>query len=98
MKRLLVLAVALAILIGGGSAAVRAQPLERLDLETRHRLIAFYSGLAARQPDVAPEVEVSPRPTNPLGVNTFLEQDVTFEARRRSIEMVRAAGFGWIRQ
>lgn len=76
----------------------RTELLDRLDLETRHRVIALLSQLSARRPETADRVEVRPRVENPLGVNTFLEQDVTLEARRRSIEMIREAGFGWIRQ
>lgn len=98
-RRLLVAAgLGLLALLVGGACLTRTQPLERLDLETRHRLIAAYSALAARRPADAPEVEVSPRVENPLGINTFLEQDVTLEARRRSLEMIREAGFGWVRQ
>lgn len=35
---------------------------------------------------------------NPYGVNTFLEQEVEEEKIRRSLEMIRDAGFHWIRQ
>jgi hypothetical protein len=76
----------------------RTELLDRLDLEARHRLVALLSGITARRPETADRVAVSPSVANPLGVNTFLEQDVTLEARRRSLEMIREAGFGWIRQ
>ena len=35
---------------------------------------------------------------NPYGVNTFLEQEVEEEKVRLSLEMIRDAGFKWIRQ
>src|SRR5215218_6379503 len=76
----------------------RSELLDRLDLETRHRVIAWLSGLTARHPDTADRIPISPTVDNPLGVNTFLEQDVTVEARQRGLEMIREAGFGWIRQ
>ena len=70
---------------------------EAIDLETRHRLIALGSRLAARPVETADHVAVSPRVANPIGVNVFLDQE-TSEARRRSFEMLRAAGVGWVRQ
>jgi hypothetical protein len=36
--------------------------------------------------------------SNPFGVSTFLEQEADETNVRRSLEMIRAAGFGWIRQ
>jgi hypothetical protein len=72
--------------------------MDRFDLETRHRLVAFLSSLTARRPETADGVPVTPRVDNPLGINTFLEQDVTLEARKRSLEMIREAGYAWIRQ
>jgi hypothetical protein len=98
LKRLLA---ALLILLALGLAAAyreRTDLLDRLDLETRHRLVAFISQLTARHPDTADRVPTSPKVDNPLGINTFLEQDVTLEARQRSLEMIREAGYGWIRQ
>ena len=91
---LLVLAAA-GLLVAG---RYRGELLERLDLETRHRVIAFFSGLNARRPDTADRVPGRHAVDNPLGINTFLEQDVALEARRRSLEMIREAGYGWIRQ
>jgi len=38
------------------------------------------------------------RVSNPLGVNTFLEQEADPEKRRRTLEMARDAGFHWVRQ
>jgi hypothetical protein len=69
-----------------------------LDLQTRHHLIALFSQATARRPETADQVRVAPQVANPLGANTFLEQDVTLEARRRSLDLLQEAGFGWIRQ
>jgi hypothetical protein len=76
----------------------RGELLDRLDLETRHRVVAFLSSVAARRPDTADRIPVTPAVTNPLGINTFLEQDVSAETRQRSLQMIREAGYGWIRQ
>ena len=35
---------------------------------------------------------------NPLGVNTFLEDEVESAKRERQLQMIQSAGFGWIRQ
>ncbi len=35
---------------------------------------------------------------NPLGVNTFLEDEVEPAKRERQLQIIRDAGFGWIRQ
>ena len=48
--------------------------------------------------DTADSVQVTPIVKNPVGVNTFLEQEVDTELRRRTVEMVRDAGIGWMRQ
>jgi broad specificity phosphatase PhoE len=66
--------------------------------DLRNAVIAAYSS-ALRQPratadDAALRFTVS----NPLGVNTFLEQEVDPAIRRRSLSMARDAGFHWVRQ
>lgn len=48
--------------------------------------------------DTSPFVPISQVGQNPFGVNTFLEQEVEEEKLRRSLEMIRDAGFHWIRQ
>ncbi|MBN1579727.1 MAG: hypothetical protein JXA89_03420, partial [Anaerolineae bacterium] len=35
---------------------------------------------------------------NPFGINTFLEQEVEPAKREKSMQMIRDAGFHWIRQ
>jgi len=48
--------------------------------------------------DTQPYAAIEQVGVNPYGVNTFLEQEVEEAKVRRSLEMVRDAGFGWIRQ
>jgi len=71
---------------------------DALDLETRHRLIAFVSRLTTRRVELAEGVAVSPGVANPIGVNVFLDQEASVEARQQSLDMLHAAGVGWIRQ
>jgi polysaccharide biosynthesis protein PslG len=71
---------------------------ERLDLELRHQIIAMVSRFTSPKLDTGDSVQVTPIVNNPVGVNTFLEQEVDAELRRRTVEMVRDAGIGWMRQ
>jgi hypothetical protein len=96
-SRLPALLVGLALL--AGLLILARQPLwDRLDLETKHRLIALYTRITARRLDTADDVLTSPRVQNRIGVNVFLDQEVSQADRRRSLEMLRAAGVGWVRQ
>lgn len=49
-------------------------------------------------PQTADEVAVAYTDLPPFGVNTFLEQEVEPEKRERSLQLIAAAGFHWIRQ
>ncbi|MDP8921731.1 MAG: hypothetical protein M3O34_02510 [Chloroflexota bacterium] len=80
------------------AALFRPAPWDWLDLETKHQIVALYSWATARRPETADDVAVSPSVANPIGVNVFLDQEVSHADRRRSLEMLRAAGVGWIRQ
>ena len=60
----------------------------------------YYLAIALIQPphdtaDFAPMKYVD---VNPFGVNTFLEQEVEEAKVRQSLELIRDAGFHWIRQ
>jgi hypothetical protein len=44
------------------------------------------------------DAQVENIPQNIFGANTFLEQEVEISKRERSLEMLRDAGFTWIRQ
>jgi hypothetical protein len=76
----------------------RGAILDRLSLEQRHQIIALISRFTAPTVNTADDVKVSPSVSNPVGVNTFLEQEVDTELRRRTVEMIRDAGIGWMRQ
>ena len=91
-------AVALGLLLVGLAILFQRPLWDHLDVETKHQLVALYSRATARQPDTADDVTVSPRVANPVGVNVFLDQEVSHDDRRRSLQMLRAAGVGWVRQ
>jgi hypothetical protein len=86
----------LALAIGG--FAFRQPLWNRLGLERQHQIIAAWSHLTARRVDTADAVQTSPQVQNRIGVNVFLDQEVNVDDRRRSLEMLRAAGVGWVRQ
>jgi len=48
--------------------------------------------------ETEPYVPIAHTSQNPYGVNTFLEQEVEEAKIRRSLQMIRDAGFHWIRQ
>jgi hypothetical protein len=67
---------------------------DTLGIDMRHRWVA---ATAPHSQPVEPGA-VSARVDNPIGVNTFLEQEVELTKRQRSLELLKAAGVGWIRQ
>ncbi|MBI4494576.1 MAG: cellulase family glycosylhydrolase [Chloroflexi bacterium] len=79
-------------------AAVSLYPASDLVVELKHGWVAATSRVQAPAIDTADRVAVSPRVENPLGVNTFLEQEPDPAVRRRSLELIRAAGIHWVRQ
>ncbi|MCJ7668753.1 MAG: hypothetical protein MUP04_10860 [Anaerolineae bacterium] len=48
--------------------------------------------------ETEPYLPIAHTSQNPYGVNTFLEQEVEEAKIRRSLQMIRDAGFHWIRQ
>jgi hypothetical protein len=58
----------------------------------------YMSNLVRPQPHLGPDVEIGYADVNPMGINTFLEQEVQESKRERSLQMIQAAGFHWIRQ
>ena len=84
-------------LAAGGLLLARYLPsVEGNDL--RFRLIAFWSGLREERHQTADEVPLRYLVPQRLGVNTFLEQEVDLEKRRRTLQLAREAGFHWVRQ
>lgn len=78
---------------------VYRQPLwDRLDLETRHKIVAIWSRMTARRVETANDVQTSPAVQNRIGANVFLDQEVNPLDRRRTLDMLKSAGVGWVRQ
>jgi hypothetical protein len=61
-------------------------------------LVQLLFDLTRRPTEARPYVPVAHAGLSPFGVNTFLEQEVEPEKRERTLQMVKAAGFRWIRQ
>jgi polysaccharide biosynthesis protein PslG len=94
----LVIAVTVGFALVGILFLARGAILDRMTLEQRHAAIALISRFTAPAVNTADDVRVSPSVSNPVGVNTFLEQEVDTDLRRRSVQMIRDAGIGWVRQ
>jgi hypothetical protein len=75
------------------ASALSSGPLETLGIDLRHRWVAATSP----RPALPGEPAVG-QVDNSVGVNVFLEQEVEPEKRQRSLELLRDAGVGWIRQ
>src|SRR5450631_3112496 len=88
---LLASSASLALLLIG--SAVSSGPLDTLTLDLRHRAVAVN---AVPPPEAT--ASVTGHVDNFVGVNVFLEQEVEPEKRQRSLELLRDAGVGWIRQ
>lgn len=104
--RLLVAVVALAVVAAALAFAWR-EPLRRLAFEVsgEEQLLAQARGLVQYAtnwtrplPDTRPGAPIAHSGVSPLGVNTFLEQEVEPAKRERQMQMIAAAGFKWIRQ
>jgi len=69
------------------------------DLQYQLKGLGFLA-LGAVQPahDTADFAPMKYADVNPFGVNTFLEQEVEESKVRQSLQMIRDAGFHWIRQ
>jgi polysaccharide biosynthesis protein PslG len=93
--------VALVVLVVAGALGalllVLAGPALR-DGEARDAAIALWSRVGARAVDTRDGAVSWPPEARPVGVNTFLEQEVEPAKRRLALQMVRDAGFGAIRQ
>ena len=71
------------------------------ETEPAKQLLGFGQYLMSstrRQPDTQPYARIQNNHVNPFGVNTFLEQEVEPDKRERQVQMIRGAGFHWIRQ
>ncbi len=88
--------VSLAVAVNVGS--VRAALLAKLGTERRNQVIAFTSSLNPQKVNTDDMVPMRYTGINPLGVNTFLEQEADVNKRRETLQMIKDAGIGWIRQ
>ena len=66
--------------------------------ERRHQIIAFTSRFNQRSVETADMVAISNLGGSQMGVNTFLEQEVEVSKRRQTLQMIREAGIGFVRQ
>jgi hypothetical protein len=61
-------------------------------------MLEWLGNITRPRPDTEDWVPVANAGVNPLGVNTFLEQEVEAQKRERAVQMIADAGFHWIRQ
>ncbi len=77
---------------------LRSSLLARLGDERRNQIVAFTSSLTAPKVQTDDMVPMRYTGVNPMGVNTFLEQEADVNKRRETLQMIKDAGIGWIRQ
>jgi hypothetical protein len=80
------------------AASAGATAFDTLSLDLKHRWVAATAGHTQPSVDLGPDVSNGAAQPNPLGVNVFLEQEPDPRVRQRSLELLQAAGVGWIRQ
>ncbi|MBI4319521.1 MAG: hypothetical protein HY675_13620 [Chloroflexi bacterium] len=72
--------------------------VDLIGVEARDQLVGIYLGLTSRTPNTADLAPMDNTGLNPFGVNVFLEQEVEEIQIRRTLQMIKDAGFGWIKQ
>jgi hypothetical protein len=95
---LVALFVTLAVLLIVALMAIVASRQGYDGTDLRNAVIAAYSSVLQQPRTTADDAAFRFTVHNPLGVNTFLEQEVDPAKRRRSLTMARDAGFHWVRQ
>ena len=107
VKQTLILWVSLLILGGLTFFGLRTPPArawlwQQTGEETFLSQVKGLSDLAADllrpRLDLAADVSIQHTAVNPLGVNTFLEQEAEPAKRERAVQMAADAGFHWLRQ
>ncbi len=78
--------------------AVKDAAVELLGDEARDRFLALYTSATSRVPATDDMAPVAHTGVNPFGVNVFLEQEVEESEIRRTLQMIKEAGFGWVKQ
>lgn len=71
---------------------------EEVPAKQLYGFVEYLGNFTRRQPVTATDVPIRYVDVNPLGVNTFLEDEVEPAKRERQLQMIHDAGFGWIRQ
>jgi len=71
---------------------------EETPLKQANGFIAYLSNFTRPQPNTATSTPIRDTQVNPLGVNTFLDNEVEPAKRERQMQMIHDAGFVWIRQ
>jgi hypothetical protein len=98
MRRRALAVLGLAALLTVAIDGLRGLVVDEAPLRLRHAVVAAWSSLAPDPGDTADLVPVRHVGGNPYGINVFLEQEVEETKLRQSLEMIHAAGFGWIKQ
>lgn len=106
-KRLMPLALMVVVLAVTGSTALSRDSICRFlyeltgEAEFEHQLRGlpqWLAGLTRPQPQTDDFAPIAYNGVNPFGVNTFLNQEVEPQKRARQLDLIRDAGFKWIRQ
>ncbi|MBK8029295.1 MAG: cellulase family glycosylhydrolase [Chloroflexi bacterium] len=61
-------------------------------------MVEWAGNLTRPQPNTDANIPISHAGVNPLGINTFLQQEVEPARREQQLQMIADAGFVWIRQ
>lgn len=107
-RRLILLIIVAAVLLGGLALDLAQRGFvwqvfwsltgEETPLSQLRGMLELTGNLTRPQPHIDPYVPVQHAGVYPFGINTFLEQEVEPAKREQSLQMIRDAGFGWIRQ
>jgi hypothetical protein len=71
---------------------------EEAPLAQARGLVEWAGNLTRPQPNTDANIPISHAGVNPLGINTFLQQEVEPARREQQLQMIADAGFVWIRQ
>lgn len=107
-RRLLIILLSVAVILCAGLAAdlyfhglawrvFYALTGEEAPVSQLYGMLQLAGNATRRLPVVTPDKPL-PVVANQLGVNTFLEDEVEPVKREHQLQMIKAAGFGWIRQ
>lgn len=80
------------------SPEARDTALSIIGDDNRNELVAGYSSIVSRDTLTADSEPIANTDVSPYGINVFLEQEVEEWKIRRTLEMIRDAGFHWVKQ